>query len=118
MNYPGPMSQPIADDGWQQQRELNLLLQTATTGAIVGATGAAAVNLHKLRNDHTDWQTAAKQTAKAGLAAGTATAAATAVGRLFPRSPTLSLLATFATGTAVMYALTKGSAESKESNNE
>ncbi len=115
MNYPVPMSQPVGDDPWQQQRELNQLLQAAKTGAIVGATGAAAVNLHKLRADQTDWPSALKQTAKAGLAAGAATAAATAVGRLFVRNPALSLLASVATGTAVMYAIT---AKSKESHDE
>ncbi len=115
MNYPMPMSQPVVDDPWLQQRELHQLLQAAKTGAIVGATGAAAVNLHKLRADQTDLPSALKQTAKAGIAAGAATAAATAVGRLFVRHPTLSLLATVATGTAVMYALT---ARPKESHDE
>lgn len=92
---------------WQQRHDMNLLLNAARTGALIGATGAAALNLHRLRNDETSWQQALAQTAKVGLTAGVATAAATAVGRMFIRYPALSMAATFATGTAVMYVLTE-----------
>lgn len=92
---------------WQQRHDMNLLLNAARTGALIGATGAAALNLHRLRNQETNWQQAAVQTAKVGLTAGVATAAATAVGRMFVRYPALSMAATFATGTAVMYVLTE-----------
>ena len=90
----------------QQQQDMNLLMNAAKTGAVVGATGAAAMNLHRMRNDGMSWQEAATNTVKAGFTAGVATAAATAVGRMFVRNPTLSLAATLAAGTAVMYVLT------------
>ena len=92
---------------WQQRHDLNVLLNAARTGALIGATGAAALNLHRLRKEETDWQQALSNTAKFGLTAGVATAAATAVGRMFVRYPALSMAATFATGTAVMYVLTE-----------
>lgn len=92
---------------WQERHDLKLLLDAATTGALIGATGAAAMNLHRIRNDETNWQRALSQTAKVGLTAGVATVAATAVGRMFMRYPALSIAATFATGTAVMYVLTE-----------
>ena len=92
---------------WQQRHDVNLLLHSARTGALIGATGAAALNLHRLRDGATGWQQLVGDTVKVGLTAGVATAAATAVGRMFTRYPALSLAATFATGTAVMYVLTE-----------
>lgn len=89
------------------QNELNVLLDAAKTGAVVGASGAAAANLHRLRRQEVGWEDAMANTVKVGFAAGVATGAATAVGRLFMGSPALSLAATLATGTAVMYALNK-----------
>ena len=108
--YPYPM-QPYsppnpADPTQQQQQDINLLMNAAKTGAVVGATGAAAMNLHHIRNNGMSWQDAATNTVKAGFTAGVATAAATAVGRMFVRNPTLSLAATLVAGTAVMYVLT------------
>ena len=109
-NYPYPM-QPYSppntiDPAQQRQQDINLLMNAARTGAVVGATGAAAMNLHRMRNKGMGWQEAATNTVKAGFTAGVATAAATAVGRMFVRHPALSLAATLAAGTAVMYVLT------------
>ncbi len=109
-NHPYPMQpynppNPI-DPAQQQQQDMNLLMNAAKTGAVVGVTGAAAMNLHRMRNDGLSWQAAATNTVKAGFTAGVATAAATAVGRMFVRHPALSLAATLAAGTAVMYVLT------------
>lgn len=110
--YYGTAMQPYAtypqqvDPNQQQHQDMNLLLNAARTGAMVGATGAAAMNLHQVRNDGMGWQQAATNTIKVGVTAGVATAAATAVGRMFVRHPALSLAATLVTGTAVMYALT------------
>lgn len=108
--YPMQPTQPM--QSWeppaeqQQRQDMNLLLNAAKTGAVVGASGAAALNLHRMRNDGTTWQEALTDTLKVGFTAGVATAAAASVGRMFARHPTLSLAATLATGTAVMYALT------------
>jgi hypothetical protein len=113
--YPMQPAQMFEQQALQQQNDMNLLMNAAQTGAIVGATGAAAVNLHRMRNDEATWQQALTNTAKVGLSAGVATAAATAVGRMFVRHPVLSLAATLATGTAVMYVL---SDKRKEANNE
>jgi hypothetical protein len=92
---------------WQQRHDMHLLLNAAKTGALIGATGAAALNLHRMRSAEANWQQALTNTAKVGLTAGVATAAATAVGRMFVRYPALSMAATFATGTAVMYVLSE-----------
>lgn len=105
--YPMAQMSYEQQQAWQQRHDLYLLLNAARTGALIGATGAAALNLQRLRQDETSWQQAVTSTAKVGLTAGVATAAATAVGRMFTRYPALSLAATFATGTAVMYVLTE-----------
>jgi hypothetical protein len=89
-----------------QQQQLNWLLDAARTGMIVGGAGAAAVNLHRMRDHDMRWQEALGSTIKTSLKAGAATAAASAVGRLFAGHPALAVAATVATGTAVMYALT------------
>jgi hypothetical protein len=110
-HYSNPMMLPYAaqpqpnDPVMQQHQDMNLLMNAAKTGAIIGATGAAAMNLHQMRTDGMSWQQAASNTVKVGVSAGVATAAATAVGRMFARHPALSLAATLVTGTAVMYAL-------------
>ncbi|MCG8425899.1 MAG: magnetosome protein MamC [Chromatiales bacterium] len=108
-------SYPMQTNGMpqqSQQQELMLLLDAARNGAMVGAAGAAAANLHRMRQQQVDWQEAVRNTAKVGFTAGVATAAATAVGQMFARNPVLSVVATLATGTAVMYALNKPTKES------
>jgi hypothetical protein len=109
-----PMQSYDPQQQLQQQHEMNLLMNAAKTGAMVGASGAAAYNLHRMRNEGITWQEAAMNTAKVGFTAGVATAAATAVGHMFSRHPALSLAATLATGTAVMYALTNGKKEASD----
>lgn len=105
--YPLAHLPPTQPHAWQERHDMQLLLNAAKTGALIGATGAAALGLHRIRHQEAHWQQALASTAKAGLTAGVATAAATAVGRMFMRYPALSLAATFATGTAVMYVLTE-----------
>ena len=97
-----------------QQQEMELLLDAARNGAMVGAAGAAAANLHMLRQQKVDWQDALRNTAKVGLTAGVATVAATAVGQMLGRNSMLSAAAALATGTAVMYALNKPAGESHD----
>lgn len=92
-------------DTWRG--DAGMLLEAFKTGAMVGGTGAAALNIYKVRKESLDPKQAALGTAKFALSAGVATVAATAVGSMVRRQPALSLLATFVTGTAVMYALTK-----------
>jgi acetate kinase len=104
--YPMHVMQPyVPQQQEMQQHDLHLLLNAAKTGAAVGATGAAAMNLHRIRRAEIDWQQALGNTVKVGFTAGVATAAAAAVGQMVARRPLLSLVATLATGTAVMYAL-------------
>ncbi len=105
--YYYPVANPYYEppQAWHQGDDARLLLNAARTGALIGATGAAALNLQRIRNDESDWRQALTRSAKAGLTAGIATAAATAVGRMFARYPVVSTAATFATGTAVMYVL-------------
>lgn len=91
--------------------EWHTLLAAGKTGAIVGTAGAAAVNLHRMQREESSWQTALRNTAQAGLHAGIATAAATAAGRMAGPNRILALAATLATGTAVMYTLTRPSKE-------
>jgi hypothetical protein len=80
-----------------------LVMGAARFGAVVGASGAAAHNLQRMRNEGLTWQQAAADTARVGVLTGAATAAAAAAGSVFHRHPWLSLAATLATGTAVMY---------------
>lgn len=110
--YPLAQVSHTQHHAWQEQHDRRLLLNAAKTGALIGATGAAALSLHRMRNEEANWQQALTSTAKVGLTAGVATAAATAVGRMFMRYPALSMAATFATGTAVMYVLTEQRKES------
>lgn len=105
--YPVAHVSHVQQHAWQQRHDLQLLLNAAKTGAMIGATGAAALSLHRIRSREANWQQALTHTAKVGLTAGVATAAATAVGRMFMRYPVLSMAATFATGTAVVYVLTE-----------
>jgi hypothetical protein len=81
------------------------LMNAAKFGAVVGAAGAAACNIRRVREEGLAWQQATLDTAKVALGTGAATAAATAVGSLFQRQPLLGLAATLATGTAVMYVI-------------
>lgn len=90
----------------QQQQEFNLLMNAATTGAVIGGTGAAAMQLRRYQQGQATWQDAARGTLKGALQVSVAATAATAVGRMF-NNPALSLAATLATGTAVMYVLTR-----------
>lgn len=104
---------------WESEREqqdLDLLLKAAKTGAVVGATGAAAINLHRMRRNEIDLQAALSDTVKAGFNTAVATGAATAVGRMMGGNSWLNLAATLVAGTAVMYALTERSerAETEE----
>lgn len=95
-----------------RHQELHWLLEAARTGMIVGGAGAAALNLHRMRDHGMGWQAAIGSTLKTSLKAGSATAAASAVGRMFAGNPALAVIATVATGTAVMYALTSPHEES------
>lgn len=95
----------------QPHQDFRMLLDAAKTGAIVGTTGAAAVNLHRMRQQEIEWQEALSNTVKVGLSAGVATAAAAAVGRMFAPNSVLSLAATLVTGTAVMYTLNNSKQE-------
>lgn len=81
-------------------------------GAVVGLCGAGAGNIRRVRNHEIGSGEAVVDTIRTGVASGLATAAATMAAGQF-RSSTLSLLATLATGTAVMYAL---SAETRKAN--
>ena len=72
---------------------------------MVGACGAGAQNLRRYQDQEVDPAAAITATLKASLAAGLAAGTAGLVASQFRSSPALSLLATLATGTAVMYAL-------------
>lgn len=100
--HPGPVQSPDA-----QQHELSMLMDAAKTGAIIGATGAAAMQLHRHHQEGISLREGVQGTVKGALHVGLAATAATAVGQLFRNSSALSLAATLATGTAVMYVLNK-----------
>jgi hypothetical protein len=82
----------------------NSYLDMGKFGATVGLCGAAAANLHKLRNEQVTAGEAIIDSLRTGAAAGLATAAAGYVANQF-RSPTTSLAATLIAGTAFMYLL-------------
>jgi len=93
--YPAPLS-----NAWQ----------LAKLGAVVGMSGAGAVQLRRYRDRQVSREEALAATFKAGLQSGIATGVAGVVAAQF-RAPTLSLLATLVSGTAVMYALNQASEE-------
>lgn len=93
--------------------DLMRLWSAARTGAVVGACGAGALNIHRMRNQGMTWQQALTDTATASVKAGVATAAAAAVGQMLVRNPVLSAAATLATGTATMYMLTDATKEAE-----
>jgi len=92
------------------------LWEAGKFGAVVGLCGAGAVNLHRLQADELSRREATIDTLRTGVAAGVATAAATLVASQF-RGSVLPLLATLATGTALMYAFTaRGQAAGEQAN--
>lgn len=113
-HHPTPLSpyagQPMAPHPHSHmsayRSEWQTLLDAGKTGAMVGTAGAAAMNLHRMQREGIPWQTALRSTAQAGLYAGIATAATTAVGRMAGHNPILTAVASLTTGAAVMYALT------------
>jgi len=85
------------------------LVEMGKLGAIVGICGAGAHNLKRLRREEIEPSNALADTLRVGVASGLATATAALVAGAFRPSPLLSLVATLATGTAVMYALSQES---------
>jgi hypothetical protein len=85
------------------------LVEMGKLGAIVGLCGAGAQNLKRIGREEIEPAAALADTLRVGVASGLATAAAALVAGAFRPSPLLSLVATLATGTAVMYALTQDS---------
>jgi len=83
---------------------INSYLELGKLGAVVGLCGAGAANLRRLQADQVSSGEALFDTLRTGVAAGLATATAGFVANQF-RAPSLSLLATLATGTAMMYIL-------------
>jgi hypothetical protein len=95
---------PIVHYGQMARPTANPYLEMGKIGAVVGLCGAGAANLRRLQREEVTRAEAAVDTLRTAVASGLATAAATLVaGQL--RSSVLSLLASVATGTAVMYAL-------------
>lgn len=84
---------------------IGTLWEAGRFGAVVGLCGAGAVNLRRVQADALGRREAAIDTLRTGVAAGVATAGATLVASQF-RGSVLPLLATLATGTALMYAFT------------
>jgi len=99
-HYPAPAGYYASYPGYHGN-----YLEQGKFGAVVGLCGAGAVNLRRYLQAEVSGGEAMVNTLKTGLYAGLATAAAGMVASRF-RSPSLSLVATVATGTAVMYALT------------
>lgn len=105
-DYPNPYSyQNAVPAPTNNSQEMNLLWSAVKTGAMVGATGATALGIHQMAQRHADNKEVAKNIIKTTATVGIATGAATAVGTMLRQQPALALLASFATGTAVMYTL-------------
>lgn len=82
----------------------NDLMALGKLGAVIGLCGAGAASLRRLQADQITGAEALFHTLRTGVAAGLATATAGLVASQF-RSPLASLVATVATGTAMMYVL-------------
>ncbi len=85
-------------------------LELGKFGAIVGFCGAGAANLRRMQRDEISGSEVLFDSLRTAVAAGLATATASFVANQF-RSSSLSLAATLATGTAVMYVLNTESRE-------
>jgi hypothetical protein len=81
-------------------------------GAVMGVCGAGASNLRRLQRAEINPGQALAHTLRAGVASGVATATAGLAGGQF-RSSLVSLAATVAAGTAVMYVLSSESSGEK-----
>lgn len=92
---------------------LSPLIRAGSFGALVGATGAAAANIRKFKNEEIGKEDAIRNTVKVGLTAGAATMAGKLAADAVSRSPALALLAMFAAGTATAYML-QGQSEPEE----
>nr|MBS0020422.1 magnetosome protein MamC [Gammaproteobacteria bacterium] len=107
MNYPAYAVMPYAptyphpSSGTPSQS----LLRMAAVGAIIGAVGAASVNLRRLQRNEIEGQQALVNTLKVSASSALATAAATVVAGYIGGGPLVSTAVTVATGTGVMYVL-------------
>lgn len=79
-------------------------LELGKLGAVIGLCGAGAANLRRWQAEEVTGSEAMIDTMRTGVATGLATAVAALAASQF-RGPLLSLAATLATGTAVMYFL-------------
>ncbi|MCP5426015.1 MAG: hypothetical protein H6970_13255 [Gammaproteobacteria bacterium] len=104
-NYPAPYYYYPAQGQSHQTAVCGNYLEQGKFGAVVGLCGAGAANLRRYQRAEINAGEALLGTLKTGLYTGLATAAAGLVADRFHHSPALTLLATLATGTAVMYAL-------------
>ena len=115
-HYPAiPMHQQQANavrfqSQWPSTPSTNSYLELGKFGAIVGFCGASATNLRRVQDNEISSSEALFDSLRTGVAAGLATATAGYVANQF-RGSFLSLAATLATGTAVMYALNTESRE-------
>jgi hypothetical protein len=82
----------------------NTYWELGKLGAVVGVCGAGATNLRRLQRAEINTGEALVHTLRAGVASGVATATAGLAGGQF-RASLVSLAATVAAGTAVMYVL-------------
>lgn len=82
-------------------------------GAMIGMTGATAINLYYYSKGQVAPDEAVKSVIRAGATTGLAAGAAKAAGTVFHDQPVLSFLASFAAGTAVAYALSQPEEVSK-----
>lgn len=87
------------------RRGLPSVIQVGAVGAMVGATGAAAYNIRRVKRDEITKEDAIRETIRASLTTGAATMVAKLAGDALSRNPVLSLLAMFAAGTATAYLL-------------
>lgn len=88
----------------------------AKTGMLIGGTGTAALQIYRYQKQQITWQEAVTETVKGSVQTGLAASAATIAGSIFNQNRALSLTASIAAGTAVMYLLNK--AKKEESNDE
>ena len=109
-----PAQPHVPQTHWYQQPDMHYLLDAAKTGAIIGASGAAAMQLHRYHNNEVTGNEAYRHTLRGAFQVGLAATAGAAVGRMFSSNSVLQAAAALATGTAVMYVLTKPDAETAD----
>lgn len=115
MNPYEQYQRPIYPNQTSHAFDKTQLINAAINGAIIGGTGTAAMQIHKVQNQQVSLQQAANNTLKGAVQTGVAATAAAAAASLFSQNKAMSLVASGLAATAVMYYLNQPKQPKKDS---